>query len=188
MAVRHHRGRADEGEIPADAEQGKGDPKMPERNSGDPDQSGDDDEGEPRPGDSLEPEAGNKRAGGEARRIHAEHVPLQAERRIGDRMIAHNHGQRRRGHHQIHHGIGCDPAGDRHDKTRLLYDFGQRATLPRRRARRRLRYVHEHQHAGRDQGEGRLAEIGRGEEIGRPQILGRDDELRSNDGGNDAAK
>src|SRR5262249_25632779 len=85
--------------------QGKGDPEMPERNSGNPDHGGDDDEGEPRPGDPLEPETRNKGAGGEARRIHAEHVPLQAERRVGDRAIAHDHGERRRAHPQIHRAM-----------------------------------------------------------------------------------
>src|SRR5262245_32953676 len=83
MAVGHHGGRADEGEIPAHAEQGKGDPEMPERNSGDPDHGGDDDEGEARSGDPLEPETGNKGAGGEARRIHAEHrSPPDSRRHI----------------------------------------------------------------------------------------------------------
>src|SRR5262249_28709567 len=92
----------------------------------------------PAPGDPFQPEAGNEGAGGEARRIHAEHVPLQAERRVGDRVIAHDHGERRRGHHQIHHGIGCNPAGDRHDEARLLCDLAQRATVTRSRAWRRL--------------------------------------------------
>ena len=67
MAVRHHRGRADKGEIPADAKQGKGGPEMPERNSSNPYHGGDDDEGEARSGDPLEPETRNKGAGGEAR-------------------------------------------------------------------------------------------------------------------------
>ena len=155
---------------------------------GDPDRGGDDDEGEAEGGDALDAEAGNQRAGDEARRVHAEHVPLQAERGVGDRMIAHDHGERRRGHHHVHHRIGRDAAGDRHDEARLpaISDSGRPSPTAERGGG--FGMFSNISTAGRDQGERGLADIGRGEEVGRPQILGGDDELRADDGAEDAAE
>ena len=50
------------------------------------------------------------------------------------------------------------------------------------------RNPHEHQHAGGDQRDRGLRQIGRGEQIGRPQVLGDDDELRSDHAGQDPAR
>ena len=58
---------------------------------------------EPDHDDPLDAEAHDQPAGEEARHEHAEHMPLDAERRVGDRMAAIDHGERRRGHHHVHH-------------------------------------------------------------------------------------
>src|SRR6185436_10841447 len=82
VTVCDHGGGADKGEIPPHSQQGEPYPEMPERNPGDPDSGGDDDQRKSQAGDPLEPETADERASDEARRIHAEHMPLQPERRV----------------------------------------------------------------------------------------------------------
>ena len=88
---------------------------------------------------AAQPEAQDQRAGEEARRIHADHMPLDAERGLADRMIAHHHGKRRRGHQQIHHRIARKPAGRRYDEARLAHDLAERPPGGEAAHRRRLR-------------------------------------------------
>src|SRR5690349_20700904 len=71
VTVRDHGGGADKGKIPADSQQRQPNPEMPERNPGDPDSGGDDDQREPQAGDPLEPEAADERASDETRCVHA---------------------------------------------------------------------------------------------------------------------
>ena len=56
--------------------------------------------------DPWRAETRDQRAREEARPVHRHDVPLNAEIGIADREAAHLHGERRRGHHEIHHGIG----------------------------------------------------------------------------------
>ncbi len=187
VAGHHHGAGADEGEVPPDSEQCQRRPEMPERKPRHADDGRGDDQGEPEPGDARDPEAGDERARDEARGVHAEHVPLDAQRRVGDGMVAHDHRQRRRRHHHVHHGVSGDAAGDRHDEARLLGDLHEWPTIARDGTRRRLRDVQQHQHAAGRQSQQRLADIARREQIGRPHVFGQDHELRADDAGKDAA-
>ena len=106
--------------------------KWATRNAGDPDDRAQHQHAEPDRHNPLDAEPDDQVAGEKARHEHAEHVPLQPERRFADRMIAHHHGERRRGHHHVHHRIAGDAAGDRDDEARLTRDLGQRASFARR--------------------------------------------------------
>ena len=119
------------------------------------------DQSEADAGDALDSKARDQRACNEARRIHRQYVPLNAERGIGDRMTASDHGQRRRSHHHIHHGVARHAAGDGDDETRIAHDLAERATAVVARGRQR-RHLDELQHEGRRHGAGRLAEIAGG--------------------------
>ena len=84
-------------------------------------------------------EAGDQRAREEARPVHRHDVPLNAEIGIADGEAAHLHGERRRGHHQIHHGVSDDAAQGGGDEARLPRDLKQRPPamqIGRRRLRR----------------------------------------------------
>ena len=93
----------------------------------------------------VDAEAQDERAGEEARRIHRQHMPLDAERRVRDRMPAIDHRERRRGHHQVHQRVARNAARDRDD------EFGWRAISRRRPAAlgaaemREARRAEEHQ-------------------------------------------
>ena len=89
--------------------------------------------------DPRRAEARDQRAGEEARPVHRHDVPLNAEIGIADAEAAHLHGQRRRGHHQVHHRIGDDAAQRGGDEARLPHDLEQRPAavqIGRRRLRR----------------------------------------------------
>ena len=133
------------------------------------------------------PKRDDQRAGDEARRIHRQHVPLDAERRVGHRMAAADHGERRRSHHHVHHRVAGDAAGDRDDEARRRAR-SRRAGAPRRRAFGASGGdLHELQHQRGEQRAGRLPEIARREQMRRQQVLGEDDELRPDHRGENAA-
>ena len=166
VALRHHGGGADEGEVPAEAEQHQRGPEMRHREAGYAGGRGEHDQAQADAGDALDAEARDQPAGEEARRIHRQHVPLDAERGVVDRMAAADHGERRRGHQHVHHGVARHAAGDGDDEARHAHDLAQRPRVVgvHRRQRRNL---DEHQHQRGDDGAGRLAEIAGGEGIGR---------------------
>ena len=56
-------------------------------------------------GDPLLAEARNQAAGEEAGHEHRQHVPLDAERRVVDRMAVPDHRHRRGGHHESHQAV-----------------------------------------------------------------------------------
>ena len=89
--------------------------------------------------------------GEEARREHADDVPLQHERRVGEVVAAHLHGQRRGRHQQVHHTVAQGGAQRGDEKRRLAQQHPQWAALGCR-ATRRLhhgRKAHErHQQHG----------------------------------------
>ena len=105
VGLGQHRRRADEAEVPADAEQ---DQRHPEIARASMPESADHAR---RPPSSAMPTAmigslpkrAISAAGEEARREHREHVPLDAERGVVLAEAAGDHGERRRGHHQAHH-------------------------------------------------------------------------------------
>ncbi len=57
---------------------------------------------------------------------HAEHMPLDAKRRVVLAEAAGNHGERCRGHHQAHQRVGSHAADHRHDEARLAGDLAER--------------------------------------------------------------
>ena len=71
VAVGHERGRADEGEVPAEPEKDEGDPEMGDREAGEADRGGGGDQDEPGRGDALLAEAVDQPSGDEARAEHA---------------------------------------------------------------------------------------------------------------------
>ena len=184
------RGGADEGEVPSDAKEQQARPRngrsvtpvMPisalTRISA-----------RPSGRDTQQAEAQDQVAGEEARRIHAEHVPLDAERRLGHRMAAADHGERRRRHDQVHHDIAHDAAGDGDDEQWLAHDHRERpadssALGPRgigggSRSRVSTRPARHREH--------RLRDERRREQIGRPQVLGDDDDRRPDEARHHAA-
>ena len=99
---------------------------------------------------------------------------------------AHLHRQRRRGHHQIHHGIGDDAAKRGGDEPRLPRDLEQRPAAMHIR-RRRLRRIDPRQHRHRDQRHHRLHQEAEGEQIRRPDIHRPLHELRTEHAGEHAA-
>ena len=128
-------------------------------------------------------------AGDEARRVHAEHMPLDAERGVRDRMAAADHGDRRRGHHQVHDDVADDAAGDRGDEQRLPRDLRQRPAgiLRAFLARHRRRRLELRQHEAGEHGQHRLRDEGRGEQMRHPPILGDDHDGGPDDAGHHAA-
>jgi hypothetical protein len=66
----------------------------------------------------------------ERRSEHADHVPLQHERRGGKRMVAAEiHGERRGAHEQVHHAVAHGRRQHRHHHGRLAQDHPQRPLL-----------------------------------------------------------
>ena len=137
--------------------------------------------------DRRRAEARDQRAREEARPVHRHDVPLNAEIGIADGEPAHLHRQRRRGHHQIHHGIGDDAAQRGRDEARLPRDLEQRPAAMQI-GRRRLRRIDAGQHRHRDQRDHRLHHEAEGEQIRRPDIHGPLHELRTEHAGEHAAR
>ena len=105
-----HRRPADEAEIPADAEKDQRTPEMHDAHAGERDERAADEEEEAGGDDALGSEAGDQRAGEEAR---ARTWPGRA---TGCRaaaascvVVMHDHGERRGGHHEAHQRIGARP-------------------------------------------------------------------------------
>ena len=71
-------------------------------------------------------EAADQAAGPEARAVHGDDVPLQAEIGRFLRVAAQPHGQWRCGHEEVHQQVGNDAARDGEEKARLLDDDAQR--------------------------------------------------------------
>ena len=132
-------------------------------------------------------EARDQRAREEARPVHRHDVPLNAEIGIADGEPAHLHGERRRGHHQIHHGIGDHAAQRRRNEARLTRDLEQRPAAMEI-GRRRLRRIDARQHRHRHQRDEGLHHESEGEQIRRPDIHGPLHELRTEHAGEHAAR
>ncbi|MET3337584.1 hypothetical protein ABIF61_006108 [Bradyrhizobium japonicum] len=111
---------------------------------------------------------------------------MNAEIGIGHGQAAHLHGERRRGHHQIHHGIGDDAAQRRRDEARLRHDREQRPAAMQI-GRRGLGHVDAGDDAHRDQRHGGLHQEAEGEQIGLPDVHGPLHELRTEHAGEHAA-
>ena len=137
--------------------------------------------------DARRAEARDQRAREEARPVHRHDVPLNAEIGIADGQAAHLHGERRRGHHQIHHGIGDHPAQRRRDEARLPRDLEQRPAAMHIR-RRGLRRIDAPQHRHRHQRDEGLHHETEREQIRRPDIHGPLHELRTEHAGEHAAR
>lgn len=60
----------------------------------------------------LLPETHHQPAREEARSVHGENVPLNAESRLIHRVSVTDHGDRRRGHHEGHKAVGDDAYRD----------------------------------------------------------------------------
>ena len=103
------------------------------------------------------------------------------------REAAHLHRQRRRGHHQVHHGIGDHAAQRGRDEARLPRDLEQRPAAVQIR-RRRLRRIDARQHRHRHQRDDGLHHEAEGEQIRRPDIHGPLHELRTEHAGEHAAR
>ena len=103
------------------------------------------------------------------------------------RQAAHLHRQRRRRHHQVHHGIGDDAAQRGGDEARLPRDLEQRPAAMHIR-RRRLRRIDARQHRHRDQRDRSLHDKTEGEQIRRPDVHGPLHELRTEHAGKYAAR
>ena len=137
--------------------------------------------------DPWRAETRDQRSREEARPIHRHDVPLNAEIGIADRKAAHLHGERRRGHHEIHHGIGDHATQGSGNEARLPRDRPQRAATVEigwcgfwRVDARQHRHCHQ-----RDKG---LHHETAGKQIGRPDIHGPLHELRTEHAGEHAAR
>ena len=71
-------------------------------------------------------EAGDQVAGDEARREHAEHVPLDDGGALGEAEAAGEHRQRGRGHQEVHGDVGHERGEERRDRRRLARDRRER--------------------------------------------------------------
>ena len=131
-------------------------------------------------------EARDQRAREKARPVHRHDMPLDAEIGIADGKPADLHGQRRRGHHQVHHGIGDDAADRGRNEPRLPHDFEQRPAAVQIR-RRGLRRIDAGEDRHRHQRDRRLHHKGEGEQIGRPDIHRPLHQLRAEHAGEYAA-
>ena len=58
---------------------------------------------------------------------HANHMPLQHQRRVRKGQAADLHGDRCGGHQEVHHAITERAGRGRHDENRLAHDHAQRA-------------------------------------------------------------
>ena len=138
-------------------------------------------------GDLLLAEARDQPAGEEARPEHRQHMPLDAERGIADRMAAADHGERGRRHDEAHQPIGDERGGDRGDEFRLAHDLGQAAgrrpdfTAATGGARSIITT------AMVSRAKSALRQEARGEGRGGRQVAGPVDRLRADDAGRQAA-
>ena len=116
--------------------------------------------------DPLPAEAADQPAGEEARDVHRQHMPLDAEGGHVGRMPVADHRQRRAGHHEGHQRVGADGADESGDETRLADDLRQRACRLLGLVVDEdgmLRYAQERQHRHADEGERHQREKGAGE-------------------------
>ena len=137
--------------------------------------------------DPWRAETRDQRAREEARPVHRHDVPLNAEIGIADGQPAHLHGERRRGHHEIHHGVGDHPAQRGRDEARLPRDLEQRPAAMHVR-RRGLRRIDAREHRHRHQRDDGLHHEAEGKQIRRPDIHGPLHELRTEHAGEYAAR
>jgi hypothetical protein len=71
-------------------------------------------------------EAPDQAAGEEARHEHAQHMPLEHQRRAVEGVVALLHGDRRGRHQQVHHAVAQRRRRHRDDEHRLPCDLAQR--------------------------------------------------------------
>ncbi|MPM83095.1 hypothetical protein SDC9_130158 [bioreactor metagenome] len=76
--------------------------------------------------DLQHPETLDQMAGEEAGCKHADHMPLEHQRGVGERHAADIHRKRRRCHQQVHHPVTQRGPQGRHDEDRLAHDLAKR--------------------------------------------------------------
>jgi len=114
-------------------------------------------------------------------------VPLNTEIGIAEAEATQLHGQRRRGHHQIHHRIGHHAANRGGDEARLPDDLNERPSAMHVR-RRRLWGIDRGEQRHRNQRDDRLCEKAEGKQVRRPDIHGPLHELRPEHAGKHATR
>ena len=120
VAIGHQRGRADETEVPAEAEQRQRRPEMPDRDAGQADDGRDCDQDQPRRRSRVSlPKRPISRPVKKLGVEHGKDMPLDAQRRSADRQPAADHREGRGGHHEAHQAIGDEACNDGDDETRL---------------------------------------------------------------------
>ena len=154
VALGHHRGGADEGEVPADAEQRE----RRSRNARPmcrPCSIAALDEHQRQPEQMIR-NTPNRTIRLPVMKLGA-YMPstchCDAERRVGDRMAAADHGERRRGHHQVHHRRSCDAADHRDDEARRARDLRQRPAAARAPRAASAAGFEQRQHQARERGQ-----------------------------------
>ncbi len=162
VRLQHQCRGTDKGEVPADTEHDQRRPEMHRGDAGQTDRRPRGFQNQSQRNDFGRTEARDQRAGEEARPVHRHDVPLNAEIGIADREPAHLHGERRRGHHQVHHRVSDHPAHRRRNEARLPRDLEQRPAA----------MVDAGQHRHRHQRDEGLHHEAEGEQIRRPDIHG----------------
>ena len=178
--------RANEQEVPADAEKHE---RRPEIEFGHPQQiNAATQQQQPHPDqqDSGDPESGDQMSGEKARHIHAERVPLDNESGVGESEAAAEHGDRRRCHDRRHDPIADHPGGNGDDKDRLGGDFDQGSAATAQRGCDRLRQPHETEQGNRGQKKRRDYCVAAGKHDGGEQITRPPRGLWSEQSGDDA--
>jgi hypothetical protein len=126
VALGEQRGAAYVHEVPADAQQKHRDPEVDQRGARQRRRDAHEQEHDAGQYHVEHAKAINQRAREERRAVHADHVPLEHQRRVVEMMVVCAHRQRRRRHHQVHDAVREHGREHGDDEYRLAHDHAQR--------------------------------------------------------------
>lgn len=191
VRLREQRRAADEHEVPADAQARERGVEMREIGRTQREHAAQRRQRDARTDHRQHAEAPDQPRGKQRRREHADQMPLDDRGAVADAVPARHCGDRRRGHHEHHHGIAERVVRERRREDRLPHDLAQR---PRgvvgsgRGGRRRHVAVQQHQQDDRREPESGHERIGARERDGRKPVLAPRGEQRTAHGRDDAAR